>query len=169
MTISIKEIRKFEEVQGNDDTPYNENKSLASYKLSKMGRGERGELLERIIANKIEKETGHECHALRGNQPWDITVNLDKPVRIEVKSSVVNSTAWKKQGYLKYNFSGIKPENFDYLFIVLVSPSGPIVKWAHVDDIEFNNKRHGLGYTLSMIERTIPEFFNDLEDFPYNP
>ena len=169
MTISMKEIRKFEENQDHDNTPYNAKKSRASYELQGMSRKARGELLERIVAHKIEEETGFECNALRGNQPWDITVNLNKPVRIEVKSSLINKTMWQRHGYEQYALQSIKPENFDYLFIVLITPTGPVVKWADVRDIEFSGERHGLGYCLAMNERTIPDYFFDLEDFPYNP
>jgi hypothetical protein len=164
--ITLEDIQRHDEAS--KKTLYCPKKNEASFKLSKMGSRKRGEQLERVIAEKIEHHTGYEANALRGNQAWDITVNLDdKPVRIEVKSAL-HTPNWATS----YSMQNIKPKNFDYIFMVLVTPEDVIVKWASVKDIKKackGRKRHANGFQVMINENNIPDYLYDLEDFPYNP
>jgi len=164
--ITLEDIQRHDEAS--KKTLYCPKKNEASFKLSKMGSRKRGEQLERVIAEKIEHHTGYEANALRGNQAWDITVNLDdKPVRIEVKSAL-HTPNWATS----YSMQNIKPKNFDYIFMVLITPEDVIVKWASVKDIKKackGRKRHANGFQVMINENNIPDYLYDLEDFPYNP
>ena len=164
--ITLEDIQRHDEAS--KKTLYCPKKNEASFKLSKMGSQKRSEQLERVIAEKIEHHTGYEANALRGNQAWDITVNLDdKPVRIEVKSAL-HTPNWATS----YSMQNIKPKNFDYIFMVLVTPEDVIVKWASVKDIKKackGRKRHANGFLIMVNENNIPDYLYDLEDFPYNP
>ena len=166
MTITINELRRNEPTDINNSSVYCPEKSQVSYELSLMDRKIRGETLERCIAEKIEHNTGYECNALSGNQAWDITANLDdSPYRIEVKSSLKHTVG------SSYNITNLKPNNFDYVFIILVTPTGCIVKWALSEDVKKVCKkrtRHSNGYKLTFMPTNIPDYFYDLEDFPYN-
>ena len=165
--ITLEDIQRHDE-EGNKQTLYCPKKSEASFKLSKMGSRKRGEQLERVIAEKIEHHTGYEANALRGNQAWDITVNLDdNPVRVEVKSALYSSNC-----ATSYQMQNIKPKNFDYIFFVLVTPEDIIVKWTSVKDMKKvckRRKRNANGFSISICENSIPDYLYDLEDFPYNP
>jgi hypothetical protein len=165
--ITLEDIQRHDE-EGNKQTLYCPKKSEASFRLSKMSSLKRGTQLERVIAEKIEHHTGYESNALRGNQAWDITVNLDdNPVRIEVKSALHHPHC-----VTSYQMQNIKPKNFDYIFFVLVTPEDIIVKWASVKDVKKackNKNRHANGFAISINENSIPDYLYDLEDFPYNP
>ena len=164
--ITLEDIQRHDE-EGNKQTLYCPKKSEASFKLSKMTSLKRGTQLERVIAEKIEHHTGYESNALRGNQAWDITVNLDdNPVRVEVKSALYHS-----QAPTSYQMQNIKPKNFDYIFFVLVTPEDVIVKWTSVKDMKKvckGRKRNANGFAISICENSIPDYLYDLEDFPYN-
>lgn len=166
-TITLEDVRRHSE-NNTKESLYSPNKNRASWELYNENRRTRGEHCERIIAEMIERHTGYECQALRGNQAWDITVNLDDmPVRVEVKSALHSPKSVNS-----YNMLNIKPKNFDYIFIVLVTPEEITVKWASVSDIKKvckNKQRHANGFALAVNRNKIPEYFYDLEDFPYNP
>ena len=169
--ITFEDIQRHDEEE-NQKTLYCPKRNEASFKLSKMGRQKRGTQLERVIAEKIEHHTGYECNALRGNQAWDITVNLDdSPVRIEVKSALYKPHR-NSQNCSSYLMQNIKPKNFDYIFMVLVTPEDVIVKWTSVKDMKKvckGRKRNANGFAISICENSIPDYLYDLEDFPYNP
>ena len=166
-TITLEDLQRHDE-EASQSTLYSPQKNEASYKLYRMSSLKRSEQLERVIAEKIEHHTGYESNALRGNQAWDITVNLDdSPVRIEVKSSTCT-----RHCPTHYGLQNIKPKNFDYMFMVLVTPEDVIVKWASVKDVKKackNKNRHANGFYVSVNVNNIPNYFYDLEDFPYNP
>jgi len=166
-TITLEDIQRHDE-EANQKTLYCPKKNEGSFKLSKMSGLKRSEQLERIISEKIEYHTGYECNALRGNQAWDITVNLDdNPVRIEVKSAL-----YAAKCSTSYQMQNIKPKNFDYIFFVLVMPEDIIVKWASVKDIKKackGRKRNANGFGICINKNSIPDYLYDLEDFPYNP
>ena len=165
--ITLEDIQRHDE-EGNKQTLYCPKKSEASFKLSKMTSLKRGTQLERVIAEKIEHHTGYESNALRGNQAWDITVNLDdNPVRVEVKSALYHS-----QAPTSYQMQNIKPKNFDYIFFVLVTPEDVIVKWTSVKDMKKvckSRNRNANGFSVCINKNSIPDYLYDLEDFPYNP
>ena len=163
MTIYMHDIRRNSKENQEKFSPYCPNKSKAAYTLSLMDRTERGEIIEGCVAHMIQEKTGYQATVTMHSAAWDITVDIpDRPVRVEVKSSLLNCR--------NYKFMGIKFENFDYLVVVFVTPIGTIEKWATKEDVqEFlsDKKRHGNGYTLHAMPHTIPDFFQEMEDFPY--
>ena len=165
MTIYMHDIRRNSKENQEKVSPYCPNKSKAAYTLSLMDRTERGETIECCVADMIQEKTGYQATATIHNAEWDITVDIpDGPVRVEVKSSLLKDN---------YQFQGIKVKNFDYLVIVFVTPRGTIEKWATTEDLQefFSNgnggKRQAHGRTISMSVHTIPDFFQEMEDFPY--
>ena len=173
MSITMRDIRRHSSKCEAKESPYCPKKSKAAYEFSLMDRVERSNITEKAIAEKIEHHTGAQATVTIHNYPWDITVDLDKPKRIEVKSSLYHDP---NKGS-SYRFVNISPEHFDYLFIVFVTPKGTIEKWAHVKDVKKlckNRKKHAMGYQLSYTLNStngraaaLPECFHDMEDFPY--
>jgi len=164
--ISLRDVRRHD-AEETTETLYSPQKCKASYELSLKDRRVRGEQLERIIADLISRECNVECTALKGNQPYDITANFDGgPKRIEVKSAL-----YKSDSPSSYHMVNIKPKYFDYLFIVLVTPTATVLKWADVKDVREackHRSRHCNGYALCFKHDNIPDYFYDLEDFPYS-
>ena len=154
------------------ESQYSATKNQATYELSLLGRTDRATRCEHFIADQIEHKTGYQCKLTRPNWEWDITVELEnKPVRVEVKSALYQKN--KKLPHLtsKYLIANVKPELFDYIFIVLVTPEGTIEKWAKSKDIKTYCKcstRHCNGYSLCINSNKIDEyhFLHDIDDFP---
>lgn len=146
---------------------YSPNRNQAAYELSLLGRTDRATRIEKFIAREIEFKTGYNCNLTQPNWEWDITVALEsKPVRIEVKSALHATTNPNT-----YNVQNIKPDNFDYLFIVLVTPDGTVERWAKADDVRKHCKgrtRHCNGFSISIYASKIDdiEWLHRIEDFP---
>ena len=167
MTISINDIRRFE----NNSTPkaeaYSPSKDRAAWELATMDVTPRGNLCERIIADKIEQTTGIPTVALEGNQNYDVMVGLDDhPVRVEVKSCITNKTKWNESQTENYTIAAVKPELFDFIFAVKIRPNGIEVKWCHTSDLQANitTSRGQQGYRVTITKWL--DFWQDLEDFP---
>ena len=149
---------------------YSVSKNRAAYELSLLGRIDRATRCENFIADQIEHKTGYQCKITRPNWEWDITVELEnKPVRIEVKSALYQKM--KKTPHLttSYQIANVKPELFDYIFIVLITPKGTIEKWAKSKDIKQHCwYRHCNGYSISINTNKLDQydFLHDIEDFP---
>jgi|TARA_B100000085_G_C18407283_1_gene457121 hypothetical protein len=154
------------------ESQYSATKNQATYELSLLGTLDRATRCERFIADQIEHKTGYSCSLTRPNWEWDITVELEnKPVRIEVKSALYQKLKKYPQRTSCYLVQNVKPELFDYIFIVLITPEGTIEKWAKSKDIqkycrwgcEGNN-----GYQMSISTSKMDkyDFLHDIEDFP---
>ena len=151
---------------------YSATKNQASYELSLLGRSDRATRCEHFIADQIEHKTGYSCFLTRPNWEWDITVELEnKPVRIEVKSALYQKFKKYPQHTSCYLVQNVKPELFDYIFIVLITPEGTIEKWAKSKDIQKYCRSvyegHN-GYQISINTNKLDEydFLHDIEDFP---
>jgi len=149
---------------------YTAKKNAVSFELSLHSSKDRGEILEHIVSRKLS-ELGIENNTFDYNAPYDIEfsiTNKKRPLKIEVKSSLINRAA--------YFYQNIKPNNFDYIFFVQVDPEkGLLIRWTTRRRIMNGIKRSGLkrypnGYGLSLqitkINKYGIELF-DLEDFPY--
>ena len=172
MTITLTDVRRHTAPKLQDDR-YTRDKSEVSFELSIMSRLERATVLESIVAEKVEHHTGYKSTVTAPTAAWDITVDLDdKPVRVEVKSSIIGKQGWTKYRTVSFLFTNIKPPNFDYLFLVFMGEYGIEIKWCTTEDIcDFFSchTRHCNGYALSCTPSTLPDFLQDLEDFPNNP
>jgi len=174
MSMTMKDIRRHSSRNETKESRYCPKKSKAAYEFSLMGEIERSKIQEKTIAERIEHHTGAQATVTVHNHPWDITVDLAKPKRIEVKGSLVHGPP-ESAGV--YKFQAISPEKFDYLFIVFVTPKGTIEKWAHTKDVKKlckNRRKQASGYQLSYTLNSthgktvpLPECFHDMEDFPY--
>tara|TARA_R110001583_G_scaffold18145_1_gene72599 strand:- start:1595 stop:2101 length:507 start_codon:yes stop_codon:yes gene_type:complete len=166
MTITMQDIRRHDNKTTNHDSLYCPKKNKAAYEMSIMEGKKRPDMIEGVICDKIQ-EHGYRAHTNPPNHPWDITVSLDdKPVRVEVKSALHSGRIYDTS----YSMQNIKPKNFDYLFIVLVTPNGTIIKWAYGEDIKNIVKqrtRHANGFQLNIHKDKIPDCFYDFDDFPY--
>ena len=182
MTITLADIRKHESPQSKDSR-YSPEDNQVSFELSLMSSIERGEIFEAIIAERIQKHTGYQATQTVHRAHWDITVNLDdSPVRIEVKSSLMGKGEWNKHKRAQFLLQNIKPDNFDYLFIVLIKKNDVMIKWCTADDMQLyfddnlTNEQTN-GYNVSIVENRQRvkssaldlDMFYDLEDFPVNP
>jgi len=158
----------------NDKTEshYSAAKNQASYELSLLGRTDRATRCEHFIADQIEHKTGYPCKLTRPNWEWDITVELNnKPVRIEVKSALYQKNKIYPHLDTTYRIQNVKPELFDYIFIVLVTPEGTVEKWAKSKDIKKYcryDHRGCNGYSLCVNINKLHQydFLHDIEDFP---
>jgi len=149
---------------------YTAKKNTVSFELSLHNSKDRGEIVEHIISRKL-KQLGIENTTFDHNAPYDIEFsikNKKRPLRIEVKSSLINRAA--------YFYQNIKPNNFDYIFFVQVDPEkGLLIRWTTRRRIMNGIKRSGLkrypnGYGLSLqitkINKYGIELFK-LTEFPY--
>ena len=133
---------------------YSPQKSEVSFELSQMTSKDRGEILEVMIADYFNR---HGIESQRSDtQDYDLDAFVGgRHIRIEVKS------AMKAKVTNKYIFQGIKPENFDMLFLVFVDPdNGPQVRTVSKRDVdEFTTRytRLDQGYKMS---------FKDVNDGP---
>lgn len=182
--MSLADVRKFSPANSNTKTGYSQDKNEAAWELVNLTPFDRATRIEKFIANELQRRSGYKCHLTKPNAAWDITVELDhKPVRIEVKSSV------KAREYDSYTLHNIKPELFDFLFIVLITPEGTRVAWCDSNDLQ-NLCRcrtaHCNGYQLNINTNkwdnilsdpeadiipfepdNIHEYLHDIEEFPY--
>jgi len=149
---------------------YTAKKNAVSFELSLHNSKDRGEIVEHIISRKL-KQLGIENTTFDHNAPYDIEfsiTNKKRPLKIEVKSSLINRAT--------YFYQNIKPNNFDYIFFVQVDPEkGLLIRWTTRRRIMNGIKRSGLkrypnGYGLSLqitkINKYGIELFK-LTEFPY--
>ena len=92
-------------------------------------------------------------------------------MRVEVKSSLANKSHWEK-GLQTFQYRGVKPNNFDYIFFYEINPNdGLIVKWTTRKEI-FNFVRfkseYENGYHISITNLRDSQKIKlyDIEDFP---
>jgi hypothetical protein len=132
--------------------------------------------------DQVKVTTGKGAGGGAGHCPHDVEYQVmsdrytrgTKTVRVEVKASISAKGDWTKHRKLMFSYQGIKPNNFDYIFLYEVNPSvGVIAKWTtrkHVlDFISMRKlKRYANGYTLtfSSLRNAGRIELYDLEDFP---
>ena len=161
----MQDIRSYHRPKSSASERYHPSLNEAAHDLSLMGYEERADIIEQVVAKDIEHHTGVQATVTPKRHAWDITVALDDPEKVEVKSALLNSND-------RYNFCGIKLEAFDYLFIVFVTPNGTVEKWAYAADVaEYvadKDLRIKAGKCqLSFTIDNVPWFFYDLIYFPY--
>lgn len=87
-----------------------------------MDRDARGRMCEFIVAEEF-RDMGYEVEVLNGCGQHDMNVIIrGRQYRVEVKSSLIFHT--KRNSYNAYCMSCIKPQHFDLVVFVFVSPSG---------------------------------------------
>jgi len=169
--MTLTDVRKFAPENKIGNGSYSKQKSAAAWELVNLDRNDRAERIERFIADHIERRSGYKATTTQQNCHWDITVDLEHgPVKIEVKSAL------RKKGHEKqYYLQNIKPHLFNYVFLVLITPDGIRIGWAHSKKIRnmCRYKIEGLcGYSISVnIDKwdrgEYDDWIFDIEDFPY--
>jgi hypothetical protein len=90
--------------------------------LHHLDRDARGRMCEFIVAEEL-CSMGYEVEMLSGCGSHDINLIINKKkYRVEVKSSLIFHT--KRNTFNAYCMSSIKPQHFDLIVFVFVSPSG---------------------------------------------
>lgn len=101
---------------------YSKKRSVLSYKLCSMNPVERSDTIEAMVLGLFERR-GYNVYRMGGlKKKYDLWVNDEK---IEIKSSLATKCSTRHgQIYYTYTFPGIKPEYFDRLVLVYVTPKG---------------------------------------------
>lgn len=130
---------------------YSPKKNKLAYKLCGMNPVERSDKLEAIIFSLLKKK-GYNVYRMGGlKKRYDLWANDE---RIEVKSSLAERCVTRKgDEYYTYTFPGVKPECFDRLVLVYVTPTGVelsiLTKRAVYARIRSGNlKRGAQGYSI---------------------
>lgn len=114
---------------------YSPRKNQMTYELSKMPSERRATYLEKMVCAKLNSHGIRAAHVGSGGNSHDITVYTEKyNWNIEVKSALYNTNKVGGYRYSSYKFSNIKPENFDYIIFMFVTPTGIVAKFA--DDMD---------------------------------
>jgi hypothetical protein len=100
---------------------YNPKNNDVSYELCTMSNTERSDSVE-VIVMKMFENSGQNIYKMgRTNKRYDLLANEEK---IEIKSSLAKQHTPSNNVYYTYTFSHIKPECFDRLVLVYITPNG---------------------------------------------
>ena len=129
------------------ETHFSPKVNMLAYTISRMGSAARGECGEKLMARYLRR---HKYHVSRfGNvHPFDLL--LDGRLKCEIKSATMQLNASGNRTQ-KYVLNAVKPEHFDILFMVFVTPKGIVAKWTeqkHVINYVKNRKRQRDGYYI---------------------
>ena len=130
MKLSIQDIHRHSNIV---ESIYSPNKDSAAFELSLMTCMERGLVIEKWVAEFINDYTGYKTSLTVPNAAWDITMDMqDKPVRIEVKSSMVRA---------KTNCKGRKYGRAGYTVIMNDADNWDEFDWMYdLEDFPYNPK-----------------------------
>jgi hypothetical protein len=138
--IVLSSFKKKETISGSAlrNRLFNKKRSAKMRALSVLEKWQRAFVIERIVGEEARK-AGNEVVHYGGSSAFDILINGK---RVEVKSALCrgknkNFSDPKNAKYQQYTWSGIKPNNFDYLVIVAVTPNG--LRYKMVDSDYVNN------------------------------
>lgn len=93
-------------------------KSLISYRLSRMSRNYRGKTIEIMVKNYLKK-LGKKVFHIGNSCSFDMIVDGYK---VEIKSSLAVAKTVRGVMEYKYKFGHICPSNFHKLILVFISP-----------------------------------------------
>lgn len=140
-------VADFEEAKSvlDRESPYSMEKNELAYRVNLLNSTDRGRCGEHMIAKKL-RTSGFVVNRFGDGKDFDILV--DNHIRVEVKMSSVKPRGKR----IYYYFQKIKPELFDIVFFLFITPEGLRVKWTHSDMIslwakENNAKRGKEGYS----------------------
>lgn len=162
---------------------YKPSKDRAAYELCKMKPFQRGEIIERMVTEKIGEDYEHVVSSTQtsNTHPYDIDVTLDcgRKIRVEVKSALYQISS-NKYAYKQFKFQNIHVKHFDYIVFVAVTPNGLRAFWSESRRL-WNNTTLGEENWQGM-ENTVynvrfkddwsgpfkdPCWLRDMEDFPF--
>jgi len=115
-----------------------------AHKISCLGSSGRGQSGEELMSLYLHRRK-YKIKRFGTIHPFDIL--LDNKIKCEVKSA----TMYLDKKTYRYSFQGVKPELFDILFLVFVTPKGIVTKWTeqkYVMQYTANKKRQKDGYYI---------------------
>jgi hypothetical protein len=113
-----------------------------AYAMSCLNSTDRGDYAEIMLRDKLKK-VGYTVQRLGGStNSYDLMLN--RTIRAEVKVGTLRKTNY-------YICQKIKPELFDVLFMLFLTPDGMVIRWStHEDVVDWTSwhKRGKEGYNL---------------------
>ena len=166
-------IEDLQEVQSEKNNIFSPEKSRLSYEISLMTGTERGVCAERLLYRRFVKDGWNVKH-VGGPNPHDMEIVQDgRTYKIEVKLAtygVITKTINKT--YYGYQFRNVKPDLFDVIFFVFVTPDGVLVRWTaseEVQDWAYDKKEDLRGYTITANKdrkiRNLDDSLLNMDDF----
>lgn len=101
---------------------YSPKQNAVSYDLCTQSKTERSDNVEALVMQLFER-SGYNLYKMGGtNKKYDLWANDEK---IEVKSSLAEKRVSRNgEVYYTYSFMDVKPELFDRLVLVYITPNG---------------------------------------------
>ena len=130
------------------ETYFCPKRNKLAYTLSRLDPYTIGQCGEKLMARRL-RQHGYTVCRYGGKQPFDILLN--GKIRCEVKTAKMFPKHTKKGTRHICVFSGVKPECFDVLFMVFITPAGIVTKWSerkHVKKYTDNLVRQDDGFYL---------------------
>ena len=124
------------------ETYFCPKRNKLAYTLSQLDPNGIGQSGEKLMA-RLLRQNGYKVKRYGGVNPFDLMVNGN--IRCEVKTAKMFPKQGKKGTRHICVFSGVKPECFDILFMVFITPNGLVTKWSE--------KKHVLNYTDNLIRQ----------------
>lgn len=151
----------------NADSFYSKNKNALCWKMSRLDSTAMGQGGELLMCDRLSR-AGYDVKPHGHGKIFDILLN--DSLRCEVKTAKMVLQNGK---YKYYIMQKIKPEYFDILFMVFVTPRGIIFKWTESKYVtkciqEYNYKRGKEGYSLcfdSTCDNPNIAYDDDIENF----
>jgi hypothetical protein len=119
---NLSAAKKFLKKMYAKDYPYySPEQNDLSYELCTMSNTERSDSVEVMVMDMFDY-SGQNIYKMGGNnKKYDLWANEEK---IEIKSSLARQKTTRGGVYYTYSFVDIKPECFDRLVLVYISPEG---------------------------------------------
>jgi hypothetical protein len=135
-----------------------------AYAMSCANSTDRGDFTEYLVCDLL-KSNGYSVRRLGGSVN-DYDLLLNESIRVEVKTATLR----KKRN--QYVCQKVKPELFDVLFMLFLTPDGMVAKWSTTEDVNewaITHKRGKEGYNITFNDYIENDNFryNDLESFMY--
>lgn len=141
-TLKDFELAKKEKYGIQDNILFSIERNQFAYAMSCLNSTDRGDFAEIMVRDKLKKN-GYLVQKLGGaTNSYDLLVN--KTIRVEVKMATLR----KRNVYVCQK---IKPELFDVLFMMFLTPDGMITRWSTSEDINdwaSWHKRGKEGYSI---------------------
>ncbi|MDC1324910.1 hypothetical protein N8257_00180 [Ulvibacter sp.] len=162
------------------DLRYTAERNKQSFDVYLRGTSYREVVTEKLTARLIAKRLGlsaEEVTKTAHSAPYDVEYRInrggeDKTVRVEVKATLAAKTHFETTGECFFEYKGVKPEKFDYIFFYEVHPhDGLIVKWTtqkEIFDFVQDMTKYKRGYNLCIKDLRNSDKIKlyDIEDFP---
>jgi hypothetical protein len=145
-------MRDFHKIKGgiksfSSESQFCPKKNKIAHTISCMNSSATGEAGEKLMARYLRRQKYH-VRRFGNVNPFDIL--LDGKIKCEIKTCTMRLKA-NGNHPREYVIHGVKPELFDIIMFVFVTPEGIITKWSdkkHVTEYLKNRKRQGDGYYI---------------------